>query len=100
MKVTQIKTDRNRNIEIKRGEILKNQYDVIARYWFDNLDNVIREWTRDEYITCDPRRTHEVENNEGLLVVAHCVEIRNYYANKDDKQVLNFLLRFDYSEEE
>ena len=84
------------------GSCDHSDFEVVSRIWVRSDGEVIREWTNDEYVHCDPKRTKIVEAKVAdvtINVEAHCVEQRNVFATRDGKRLFQFMELIDYSKE-
>lgn len=75
-------------------EIDESDYEIMSRVWATSDGEIIREWTADEYIKCDPNQTvilPALIGDRKINVEAHCVEVRNIYAIKNGKRIACYL---------
>ena len=103
MEVTKLTLNTDGTAEImQKVKIKPNDYEVLHRWWFTSDRNIIRAWTIDEYVKCDPHKKiiipYKIDNRE-IMVEAHCVEERRIFATKNGKELFGFIKEIDYSVE-
>lgn len=54
----------------------ESTHPVIKRFWMNNENQVIREWTAYEYINIHPTQLLQCKNENGDVVVLHCFEFQ------------------------
>lgn len=105
MEVTQIQTQAGGEVAYKEtANISAKNYKVIQRMWVTSNGLIIREWTVDEYVNCNPNISQIMpflpdKYSSPIDVKAHCIEMREYYAHKNGKVVVSFTKLFDYSKD-
>ena len=77
----------------------ESDYEIMFRAWATSDGEIIREWTADEYVKCDPNLTlilPALIGKRSINVEAHCIEMRNIYAIKNGKRISCYMKSIIY----